>query len=75
MKKQKESVILYIRVFFVIFVIGYILPNIIGLIFNYLIIKPQIKPPENYLFVINHLGKSKSFYAVFFKILVKLMEF
>jgi hypothetical protein len=75
LKKHKESVILYLKVFFVLFILGFILPNIIGFAINHLIIKPQIQPPKNYLFVTSNLNKSKSFYEVFLEILGKVIEF
>lgn len=75
MKKHRESVILFLKVFSILFIIGFILPNILAFTFNYIIVKPEIKPPENYLFVISHLKKSKSFYEIFFEILEKVIEF
>lgn len=75
MKKNRKSVILYIKVFFILFMLGFVLPGIISIVLNYLIIKPDIRQPDNYLFVTSHLGKSKSFYEVFLEILGKVIEF
>jgi hypothetical protein len=75
LKKLGESVILFLKVFIILFIIGFIFPNILEFTFNYIIIKPEIKPPENYLFVTSHLKKSKSFYDIFIKILEKVIEF
>jgi hypothetical protein len=75
LKKHKESVILFLKVFIILFILGFIFPNILAFTFNYIIIKPEIKAPENYLFVTSHLKKSKSFYDIFIKILEKVIEF
>lgn len=75
MKKYRESVILYLKVFLVLFIIGFLIPNIVVLALNQIIIKPDIQPPDNYLYVIGHLENSKSFYEVFFEIMGKVIEF
>lgn len=75
MKKSRESVILYLKVFIVLFTVGFLLPNIITFALNYIIIEPDKQPPDNYLFVMNHLKRSKSFYDIFFEILGKVIEF
>lgn len=75
MKKYRESVILYLKVFLVLFIIGFLIPNIIVLALNKIIVKPDIRPPDNYLYVMGHLENHKSFYEVFFEILGKVLEF
>lgn len=75
MKKYMKSVILYLKVFIILFILGFVLPNIINLAFNYIILKPNVEPPDNYLFVLSNLKKSKSFYQLFFEILGKVIEF
>lgn len=75
LKKHRDSVILYLKVFIVLFILGFILPNIIGFTLNHVIIKPEVQPAKNYLFVTSQLNKSKSFYEVFFEILGKVIEF
>lgn len=75
MKKDSKSVILYLQVFIILFILGFVIPGIISFILNSLIKNPDIKQPDNYLFVINHLKKSKSFYEIFFEILGKVIEF
>lgn len=75
MKKDSKSAILYLQVFIILFILGFVMPRIISFILNFLIIKPHIKQPDNYLFVISHLKKSKSFYEIFFEILGKVIEF
>lgn len=75
LKKYRKSAILYIKVFIVIFIIGFLLPGIISFVLNHIIPEPRIKSPDNYLFVLNHLNRSKSFYEIFFEILGKVIEF
>lgn len=64
LKKYSESVILFMKVFIVLLIFSFILPNILAFILNYIIIKPE-KPPENYLFVFNHPKKANPFMKYF----------
>lgn len=75
MKKITENVILYLKVFAILFVLGFLLPYTINLIHNLVFLKQHMEPPDNYLFVLSHLKRSKPFYEVVFDILVKIIEF
>ncbi|TDT61922.1 hypothetical protein EDD71_105101 [Fonticella tunisiensis] len=73
--KNKNAVILYLKIFLIILIIGFILPYLINLILNrFFIINDRI-PPGNAYYVMYINETPKSFLYYIFRLMEKIIDF
>lgn len=75
MRKWNKNVILYLKVFVLLFVLGFIIPRLLDFTLKNVKIRFDEPPSRNYLFVMCSMKKNKSFFDVFLEMLGKVIEF
>lgn len=74
MNVNKQLVFLYFKVFFILILIGVILPYVVNLLVNMIPIDNKIIS-DNCIYVMHNYSNIGSFFYIFIKLLSKIIDF
>lgn len=75
MMKKSRGLILYLKVFCILFIVGIILPNIIGFLINKLTIYNDKVPLGNSIYVMYSKDYERSFFEILRDLSIRIINF